>query len=216
MSPDKYGRSTIRNVYYDTDNYRLIRRSIERPIYKEKLRLRSYLRADGDTPVFAELKKKYDHVVYKRRISLPLVVAERWLNTGESPGTDTQITREIDYFLDYYGGMRPTVFLSYDREAYYSDSDPSFRITFDSNILCRRDRLSLCEDTGGVSILDGGMVLMEIKCSGGIPLPVTEILSKEKIYKTNFSKYGTAYKEMIFNCSKEDDNHDRELIQRLV
>ena len=216
MSPDKYGRSTIRNVYYDTENHRLIRRSLERPLYKEKLRLRSYARADGDTPVFAELKKKYDHVVYKRRVSLPVGVAEGWLDNREDPGINTQITREIDYFLDYYGTLTPAVFLSYDREAYYSDSDPDFRITFDTNILCRCDRLSLREDVGGIPILDDGLVLMEIKCSGGIPLSVTEILSREKIYKTNFSKYGVAYKKMIFKENKEGDSHDREFIQRFV
>ena len=30
MALDKYGRTTIRNIYFDTDNYRLIRRSIEK------------------------------------------------------------------------------------------------------------------------------------------------------------------------------------------
>lgn len=39
MALDKYGRTTIRNIYFDTENYRLVRRSIERPAYKEKLRI---------------------------------------------------------------------------------------------------------------------------------------------------------------------------------
>lgn len=71
MELDKYGRTTIRNIYYDTDTYLLIRRSIEKTAYKEKLRIRSYSRADKDSTVFVELKKKYQSVVYKRRISLP-------------------------------------------------------------------------------------------------------------------------------------------------
>ena len=60
MELDKYGRTTIRNIYLDTDSYRLIRRSIEKPAYKEKLRIRSYSRATADTTVFVELKKKYE------------------------------------------------------------------------------------------------------------------------------------------------------------
>ena len=45
MEPDAYGRSAVRSLYFDTDNYRLARRSIEKPAYKEKLRIRSYGRA---------------------------------------------------------------------------------------------------------------------------------------------------------------------------
>lgn len=57
MALDEYGRTTIRNIYFDTDNYRLIRRSIDKPAYKEKLRVRSYAQADADSTVFVELKK---------------------------------------------------------------------------------------------------------------------------------------------------------------
>ena len=79
MALDQYGRSSIRNIYFDTNTYRLIRNSIEKPIYKEKLRIRSYGRAAEDSTVFVELKKKYNHVVYKRRISLPEAEAMEWV-----------------------------------------------------------------------------------------------------------------------------------------
>ena len=70
MIPDEHGESTICNIYYDTHDFRLIRRSLEKPVYKEKLRLRSYGTASKDEKVFLELKKKYKGIVYKRRISL--------------------------------------------------------------------------------------------------------------------------------------------------
>ena len=70
MALDKYGRTTIRNIYFDTDSYRLIRRSIEKPAYKEKLRIRSYCKAQPNSTVFVELKKKYKSVVYKRRVPM--------------------------------------------------------------------------------------------------------------------------------------------------
>ena len=203
MSLDKYGRTTIRNLYYDTDSYLLIRRSIEKPAYKEKLRIRSYSRVDGDSTAFVELKKKYKSVVYKRRISLPYAEAAAWLSRERHPDKHTQIANEIDYFLDYYGSLHPTVFLSYVREAYYANEGSDFRVTFDDNILCRQDELSLDSEVYGTSILPEGKVLMEIKCSGGIPLWMTQVLSKEKIYKTSFSKYGTAYGTLIFPQTHE-------------
>lgn len=198
MKLDKYGRTTIRNLYFDTDNYLLIRRSIEKPVYKEKLRIRSYNKATCDSKVFVELKKKYKHVVYKRRELLLNDEAMRWLSGEEHTSKNNQIINEIDYFLKYYNNLHPTLFLSYEREAYYSSDGSDFRVTFDDRILCRQDDLSLTSEAYGTLILPEDKVLMEIKCSGGIPLWMTAVLSKEKIYKTSFSKYGIAYKTLIF------------------
>ena len=198
MELDKYGRTTIRNIYFDTDSYRLIRRSIEKPAYKEKLRIRSYSQATADSTVFVELKKKYDKVVYKRRLPLCERDAMAWV-CGEAPcPVNTQISREIDYFSDFYGGLKPSVFLSYEREAYYDKGGGDFRVTFDDNILARQTDVSLCSDLYGEPILPEGKVLMELKCSGGIPLWMAHVLSRERIYKTSFSKYGTAYSTLIF------------------
>lgn len=196
MAIDQYGRTTIRNVYFDTDNYRLIRRSIEKPVYKEKLRIRSYRKAATGDKVFVELKKKFNGVVYKRRLSMPEQQAMAWLR-GELPPPETQIGREVEYFRTYYKTLLPTVFLSYQREAYYSLDGSDFRVTFDDHIYARRDRLSLSQESDGQPILPEGMVLMEVKTSGAIPLWLTKHLTKSRIFKTSFSKYGTAYQTMI-------------------
>ena len=198
MKLDKYGRTTIRNIYYDTDTYLLIRRSIENPAYKEKLRIRSYGRAEPNSTVFVDLKKKYKHVVYKRRTSLPEAEAMECIERERHCHKHTQISEEIDYFLDYYKTLHPTVFLSYEREAFYANDGSDFRVTFDDTILCRQDDLSLESEVYGTPILPEGKVLMEIKCSGGIPIWMTKTLSEEHIYKTSFSKYGTAYQTIIF------------------
>jgi len=198
MSLDKYGRTTIRNIYFDTENYRLIRRSIEKPVYKEKLRVRNYKSKHSDGNVFVEIKKKYNKVVYKRRISLAEDEAISWL-TGESEcAVESQIVKEIDYFRNFYGELKPALFLSYEREAYYCKDGGDFRVTFDENILCRQENMNFYTENSGIPVLEEDKVLMEIKCSGGIPLWMTEILSKEKIYKTPFSKYGTAYQRIIY------------------
>ncbi len=197
MTLDKYGKTQIRNLYFDTDNYLLIRRSIEKPIYKEKLRLRCYGDLGDDGTVFAELKKKYKSVVYKRRVAMSEYQAVNWLINSGKPPLSSQITNEIDYFLSYYSALKPTVFLSYEREAYYSNDGSDFRITFDDNIQFRTDNLTLKSDRGCKPILPDDKVLMEIKCSGGIPMWMTKLLSSEHIYKTSFSKYGTAYKSIV-------------------
>ncbi len=214
MSLDKYGRTTIRNIYFDTDNYRLIRRSIDKPVYKEKLRIRSYGKATPDSTVFVELKKKYKSVVYKRRISLPEEEAMEWVLGEKHCRKETQISEEVDYFLDYYETLHPAVFLSYEREAYYSKDGSDFRVTFDDTILCRQDDLSLESEVYGTDILPEGMVLMEIKCSGGIPMWMLQVLSKEHIYKTSFSKYGTAYKTMIY--PKLNNNKEKEYKEEAI
>lgn len=202
MHLDSYGRTTIRNLYFDTDNYLLIRRSIEKPIYKEKLRVRSYERATADSPVFVEIKKKYKHVVYKRRLPSTECEALEWCARGKYGGDPCQISREIDYFFELYGTLSPRVFLSYEREAFYESSGGDFRLTFDENVLARTTALSLAEPVYGTPLLDGGRVLMELKCSGGIPLWMIDILSREGIYKSSFSKYGAAYTKLIFDKFK--------------
>lgn len=197
MAPDNYGRSTIRNIYYDTDDYRLVRRSLEKPVYKEKLRVRSYRQARAEDSVFVELKKKYQEVVYKRRIDLPEAQAMAYLTGKTEAPVHTQITDEIDYFLTFYQTLAPRVFLSYEREAYFDREHMDFRVTFDENILWRETDLSLLKGVYGERILPQGQTLMEIKTSGSIPLWMVKVMSEEKIRKTSFSKYGNAYERRM-------------------
>lgn len=211
MRLDEYGKSTIRNIYYDTDDYILARHSIARPDFKEKLRIRSYKKADEKSEVFVELKRKSDHIVYKRRMALPEADAMKWMAGDRSSDIESechaasdQVTNEIEYFCSLYKGLRPTVFLSYDREAYKMNDGGDFRVTFDSNIRSRDYDISLESDAYGTSLLDDDKVLMELKCSGGIPLWMAEALSAGHIYKTSFSKYGTAYRTQIFPAVNED------------
>ena len=198
MKLDDYGRTTIRNIYYDTPSYRLVRQSLERPAYKEKLRIRSYAQADPFSPVYVELKKKYDGIVYKRRIALPEREAMAWISGNCSCLREEQIVREIDYFKCFYTPLEPKVFLSYEREAYYALDGSDFRVTFDESILSRQRNLSLCDGIWGTPLLSAGQTLMEIKCAGGIPLWMTAVLSEEGIFKASYSKYGTAYQKMIY------------------
>lgn len=196
MVPDEYSHSSIRNLYLDTPDFRLIRRSLEKPVYKEKIRVRSYGRASADAPVFVELKKKYRSVVYKRRISMPQNRALGCVSGTES-WPDSQIGAELAYAADFYKALRPAVFLSYERDCFRGVKDEDFRVTFDSEIRYRQENLTLDSDTRGIPILAPGQVLMEVKAAGGIPLWMTHVLSEQGIFKTSFSKYGTAYQDII-------------------
>ena len=209
MRADEHGKNTICNIYFDTPDYRLIRESIEKPLYKEKLRLRSYGTATPTTEVFAEIKKKYKSVVYKRRIELPERNAMGYLCRGESI-PDSQIKREIDYFLHFYGDIEPRVHISYRREALYSRTDSNFRITFDDTVLYRTEALSLCEAPYGTPILNEGDVLLEVKTAGGMPMWLVRWLNENGIYKRSFSKYGTAYAMMLRN--KETDGQGKDSV----
>ncbi len=197
MTLDQYGRSTIRNIYYDTENYRLIRTSIEKPVYKEKLRIRSYKKVGENDQVFVELKKKYDHVVYKRRLMLLEKEVTESFATGRPLNAEGQIANEIEYFREYYETLVPAVFLSYEREAYYANDGSDVRITFDENILYRQENMSLTEDAYGHKLIDDGLTLMEVKIPMGIPMWLNKVLTENHIYKTSFSKYGAAYKNIV-------------------
>lgn len=197
MQLDQFGRSTIRNIYYDTDTFRLIRRSLEKPAYKEKLRIRSYRQVQPDEPVFVELKKKFQSVVYKRRLVLPEEQAMTSFHTGDALPVQSQIADEIEYFRAYYRTLRPTVFLSYEREAFYALDGSDFRITFDENIRYRCQDFSLGSPVYGTPLLSSGQTLMEIKTAGGMPLWITHALTEHGIFPTSFSKYGAAYQNML-------------------
>ena len=207
MIPDEHGDATVRNIYFDTASFMLIRRSIEKPVYKEKLRIRSYSNSAMTDPVYVELKKKCKKTVFKRRINLTQKDAFNFLSGDELPAdalekgknkaASSQIASEIAYFRDMYKTLRPVVYLSYDRQAFFGKCDDSFRMTFDTNIMYRPDRLSLGEDPGGVQLLKPGQSILEVKISGGMPLWLSKFLSEKQIFKASFSKYGEAYKDML-------------------
>lgn len=194
---DVHERYTICNLYYDTDDWRLIRASLEKPVYKEKLRVRSYgVPADGDR-VFVEIKKKYDGVVYKRRITAAPADAAAFLRTGKSAAPLGQIGREIAWFQRTYHA-KPKVFLAYDRTAFAGVDDPAVRITFDTDIRWRTTALDLCRGDYGAPLLPPGQILMELKLPGVCPLWLSQALTDIGARQTSFSKYGACYKTCIF------------------
>ena len=195
MQPDIFGRSTVSSIYYDTPDYRLIRTSLDKPDYKEKLRVRVYGTPTAESKAFVELKKKVDGIVYKRRVEMSIAQANLLLS-GKRTEQDTQITRELQYFVRFYQ-PQPSVFLSYRRVA-YTGADSGLRITFDDDIRFRTSALRLTAGIWGQELLAPGMTLMEIKAPGAMPLWLCELLNQNRVYPSSFSKYGTCYRDYIY------------------
>lgn len=214
MEADEYSRDnctySICNIYYDTPANDIIRNSIEKPVYKEKLRLRSYGAVGLNDTVYFEIKKKYRSRVYKRRTQMTLAEAYTYMSKGQMPeaqsSLDKQIKNEIDYFVHRYKPLVPAVFMSYDRVAMFSRNDKSFRVTFDCNIRTRRYDLGLEKGIYGELLLPAGFWLMEVKTMDSVPLWFARLLSKYRIYPVSFSKYGSEYKKYILGKSDDKNN----------
>ncbi len=196
----KYDTYSISNIYYDTEDSHLIRTSLAKPDYKEKLRLRSYGTPDADAKVYVEIKKKFCGLTNKRRSAMKLSDAYTFLANGEipelKPGMNPQVLREIEYILQQHR-LVPSLYLAYDRRAYFGIGEHDLRVSFDRNIRSRRYDLFLEAGDYGDMLLDDGMWLMEVKSSESIPLWFARLLSEHKIYPTSFSKYGTVYTQEL-------------------
>lgn len=202
MKIDKYGLTTIASIYYDTPTYTLINKSIEKPAYKEKIRLRSYGLAKEDSPVFLEIKRKNEKIVYKRRIATTERKAEAFFKDKEE-FDKKQISRELEAFLENYQILEPKYLIIYDRIAYYQDNS-DVRITLDMNPRYRKEDLNLHTSLEGTPLLNEGEAILEVKVQHSVPLWLVVILSEGKIYQNSFSKVGTAHKrELIKNYQKE-------------
>ncbi len=201
------GKYTIANIYYDTEQDSLIRHSIEKPVYKEKVRMRTYGTPQPESTTFVEIKKKYRGIVNKRRIKLTYAEAMAYMTENkppENPKVNRQVLREIDYLKEFYQ-LVPKLYLSYDRRAFFAKEDDSIRLTFDDNIQTRRYDLELGMGPYGEQLLPPGMYVMEIKVLNALPQWFVDVLSENHIYQTSFSKYGTEFKKLLqINMSKEN------------
>lgn len=196
MQPDQFGLTSIASLYYDTPDYRLIRASVEKPLFKEKIRLRSYGLATQTSPVFLELKRKAYGIVYKRRVQSTIPLVQKFFEREGDVCGPGQINREITTFRDHYETLVPACLIIYDRTAYF-EPDGDLRLTIDNDPRYRTDDLTLTSSMEGISLLPPGGSILELKVQSAIPLWLTAILSAGKIYQGSFSKYGEAYRQQL-------------------
>jgi hypothetical protein len=198
---------TIYNIYFDTHDFNIIRNSIAKPIYKEKLRLRSYkYPLDPHDLVFLEIKKKFEGRINKRRLFLTYNDALNYLNNGMKPVftnyLDQQVFNEIDYFLNLHKA-KPGAFISYKRIAMISETD-DLRVTFDYDMKFRNKNINLESDEGSHIIESNDYYLMEVKSSNNFPYWLARQLSTYELYSQSFSKYGKAYQKYLEGGHNDD------------
>ncbi|MBO4837871.1 MAG: polyphosphate polymerase domain-containing protein [Lachnospiraceae bacterium] len=196
MEADQYGLTSIASLYYDTPDYRLIRTSLDKPAFKEKIRLRSYGLATDDSPVFLELKRKADKIVYKRRVQTTVPLVKKFFDGEGDICGGGQINHEITYFRDFYRDLAPACLIIYDRTAYF-EPGTDLRLTIDEAPRYRMQDLDLKTSMDGILLLPEGWSILEIKVQQAMPLWLAKILSEGKIYLTSFSKYGEAYRQQM-------------------
>ncbi len=193
MTEDEFGLHTILNIYLDNNNNDLIRSSLGKPVYKEKVRLRCYGGGvSDDSDAFLEIKSKYRGLTYKRRLEGKYKELHDYITYGRLPEKRGQVFEELDYLIGRME-LRPKIVICCDREAFYGNDDREFRVTFDSNIRFRRDSLDLRCGDDGERLLSQPFRVMEVKSVGAIPLELVKVLSEHKIYRGSFSKYGNIY-----------------------
>ena len=217
MNPDPFcigGKDYgIYNIYYDTPDDHLIRASLSKPYYKEKIRLRSYMSpAKEDDLVFLEIKKKIGGIVNKRRITLTLEEAEAYMQKGTHPSDNGKYIRrvvldELDCFCSRYP-LVPKQYISYQRAAFFGKTDKNFRLTFDRQLTQRRTNLNLRSGDYGTLLIPETSHLMEVKISGAMPMWLAQQLAALRIYKVSFSKYGTAYRLYTTTGKKEEEKRN--------
>ena len=203
MRPDQYGAYWVQNLYFDTSNWDVIRTSLEKPIYKEKMRLRCYGEAGPDSKFYLELKKKYKGVVYKRRIAIPARALRGDSVRGIVAKNGSQIAKELDFYLQS-NEVSEKIYIAYQRAAFTGVEDAELRVTFDTDIRFRLEDLRFSKSGGDQLILPEGKTLMEVKALGGMPLWLAGALSENGIFPASFSKFGVCYTDVIYKQACEE------------
>ncbi|EOH90947.1 polyphosphate polymerase domain-containing protein [Enterococcus pallens] len=199
MTIDEYGLHTIHTIYYDTEDLAVIRHSVDKPKFKEKMRLRSYGLATNQSTVYLELKKKVAGVTYKRRTAMTYQEAKNFLNYGVKPQEQKQIFKELDWYTQQQK-LQSTVLISYDRIALKHKKDENFRITFDQNIRYSLEHFELdqVDQHPQIRLTTEPTVLMEVKIFEAFPLEISRLFSELQIFQGKFTKYGNVYHWVLF------------------
>lgn len=224
---DQYAHSTISSLYYDTPQFSMINRSIEKPLYKEKLRIRCYDVPSDEAGVFVELKKKFKGIVYKRRIRMSIEGGQAYLegtpysaasllgSALEAKDMDMikqQNIREIDACLSRHGNIAPAIMIIVERHSIRSNDGSNIRITFDRNARWRAHNLRFDEGFQGTPIFSDDTVIMEVKALGTYPLWLVHALDQVGAYPVSCSKVGLAYKALC--TAKQPEYMSPRQIQR--
>jgi len=199
-SQGENGFYVVNNIYLDTQDDWFIRNSLDKPRYKEKMRVRYYgdVLAGTNSPTFIEIKKNFMKNGNKRRVTLPAGDIWSWVHEHkfpDAPNVNQQILREMDIILKQYGPVYKTA-LFYDRRAFFSkEYGKSLRITYDYNIRYRNDNVNFHSGSAGQLIYPKDHYILEVKFVG-MPMPMwfSRMLAEHGLVRQPFSKIGISWR----------------------
>lgn len=197
IPPDSHGGGkpyTVSSLYFDNADRRLYYQTYDRAPYRYKLRLRVYGEpVGGDADSFFEIKSKLMGNSVKRRLLLPLSENERLWQSGRLPEDispdDGRIARDILNLIEY-DRLEPAAVVSYERLAFAAPGSARLRVTFDSALRIRTDRLDLRLGTGGTAVMPEDFCVLELKSGENLPLWLTRLISEHRLANRSYSKYG--------------------------
>lgn len=196
MQQDEYGKHTICSIYYDTPDFACAQAQLQKPDYREKLRLRSYGIPQSQDIVYLEMKKKLGKVTHKRRMGLTLAETRDYIQWGLPPCDTGQVFGEIDWFVQQNQPEAKAV-ICYDRVALLGIEEEELRITFDFDVRWRSECLDLAKGDWGSGLLAPGQVLMEVKANEALPLWLAHGLSEQGLFPQSCSKYLSVYEKLM-------------------
>ena len=212
LTPDERGVTKVSSLYYDTPENTLISRSLEKPVYKEKLRIRAYGEVSSDSIVFVELKKKFKGIVYKRRFGCALNDSYAFMQNGKGMSdtflcsqemqgqtmSDTTLAKrnylEVKACKNRYRKLEPKMLIVTNRLALYTNDGSGVRLTIDFQPCFDSQNLKLDSQAPHQSLIDEDVCILEIKSANALPMWMIEAMSEARIRPQSFSKYGHAFK----------------------
>jgi SPX domain protein involved in polyphosphate accumulation len=210
MRYDKFGDQGCYNIislYFDSIDKKIYYETRNKLRFRQKLRLRIYDDAGLNDASFLEVKQKYNNVVNKRRTKIKLSDAYHFLDKKSLAYQDMydvsnpQILKEVHAFRSLYE-LEPKVIVSYDRQAFHGLYEDDLRVTFDYNLMCRDDNLSVEAGPQGANFVDKDLVIMEVKVTHSVPLWLTRLLSELECPKKSVSKFCTSI-DLVENARTE-------------
>lgn len=199
LIPDNHGsdngRYTITSLYYDSPNLCCYREKVDGLKFRRKLRIRRYENAQvltEETPVYVEIKQRYDRVTQKRRAILTYGESLRLCNDRQIPkhAPDDSATIEEIYTFCWQYHLQPTSIVRYKRQAFVgSKYEPGLRVTFDTDLTYQMHHIHLHEPYTGTSMLAPNLVVLEIKINERLPRWLADLIARHNLSITRVSKY---------------------------
>ena len=191
----------ICSLYLDTHSYALLNEGVRGLKNRVKLRIRTY-DDQPEGPVFFEVKRRMNGLVYKHRAALARPAAMKFMQRlwNVAPTATLPSASDLNKFrhLTRERDAAPVVKVKYRREAYESASRDPVRITFDTDLqrAVTRD-LDLSHGPGHWQpcALEGQ--ILEIKFTNTYPSWVADLVRHFELQRRSISKYAHSLRDQV-------------------